>query len=161
MHIGFRSVVIATLLTAHGWLLAAPLVEGQAVPSLAVRDQHDQAWQIKSDTILLIYSASREASGKLQTILSRQDKNFLDSRRAVYLANMSRMPAFITRTMALPSLRELPFRLGVVMDSKLTENWPQQENSLTLILLKEGKVSGISYADNEASIRQALGLPPS
>jgi hypothetical protein len=74
---------------------------------------------------------------------------------------MSRMPAFITRTMALPSLRELPFRLGVVMDGKLTENWPQQENSLTLIMLKEGKVSGISYASNEASIRQALGLSPS
>lgn len=161
MHIGFRSVLVATLLTAHSWLLAAPLLEGQAVPILAVKDQHDQAWQIKPDTVLLIYSASRDASSKLQAILAQQDKDFLDSRRAVYLANMSRMPAFITRTMALPSLRELPFRLGVVMDGKLTENWPQQENSLTLIMLKEGKVSGISYASNEASIRQALGLSPS
>ncbi len=160
MYIGLRFVVVAALLTAHSWLLAAPLVEGRAIPSLAVKDQHDQPWQIKPDTVLLIYSASREASSKLQAILAQQDKNFLDSRRAAYLVNMSRMPVFITRTMALPNLRELPFRLGVVMDVKLTENWPQQGNSLTLIILKEGKVSGVSYAHNEASIRQALGLPP-
>jgi hypothetical protein len=76
MHIGFRSVLVATLLAAHSWLLAAPLLEGQAVPSLAVKDQHDQAWQIKPDTILLIYSANREASSKLQAILAQQNKDF-------------------------------------------------------------------------------------
>lgn len=159
MHLRFRLTLAAGLMACVTWATAAPVVVGQPLPTLAVKDQHDQVWQVPATAELLIYSASREASSRLQAILKQQGPDFLASRRAVYLANMSRMPAFITRTMALPSLRDEPFRLGVVMDDKLTADWPVKDDAVTLITLKEGKVTGIVFATDDATVRRALCLP--
>ena len=49
--------------------------------------------------------------------------------------------------------------LGVVMDGKLTAEWPVKDDALTLISLKDGKVASIAYAADDAAIHRALGLP--
>jgi hypothetical protein len=159
MRLFVRSWALAGLMLASTWCMAQPIAVGRPLPAIELKDQHDQRWVVPQQTELLIYSASRAASSKLQAVLTRQGEGFLASRQAVYLANMSRMPAFITRTMALPSLRELPFRLGVVTDGKLTAEWPVKDDALTLISLKDGKVASIAYAADDAAIHRALGLP--
>lgn len=135
----------------------APVV-GQPAPRMDVRDQHDQAWEIGSDTALILYSSSRSASSLVQAVLVNQPPGFLASRRAAYLANLSRMPAFITRTLALPALREMPFRMGVVMDNAITANWPVQDGAVTLIEIKGQVVQTIRHVRSEADLRVALGL---
>ena len=68
------------------------------------------------------------------------------------------MPAFITRTFAMPSLREQPFEVGVSLDEKVLADWPRQEDAVTLIRLETGRVVSQEYATTEAQLRAALGL---
>ena len=159
----FPRWVAALTLTLAASLMAkqaGPEV-GQPVPRTVVQDQHGQPLLIESDTTLILYSNSRKASSLVQAVLAGQPAGFLASRRAVYLANLSRMPAFITRTLALPALREMPFRMGVVLDEGLTENWPAQDGAVTLIEINDHLVEAISHVRSEPELRRALGLPAS
>ena len=141
-------------------LLAGTVEVGQPLPALQLKDQYDQAWQIGTDTKLVLFAAGRKASNLAMAVLSAQPKGFLEQRKAVYLADMSRMPGFVTRTFALPSLREQPFRVGVSLDERVLADWPAQPDAVLLIDLEQGRVSRTRSAGSEAELRTALGLQP-
>jgi hypothetical protein len=141
-------------------LLAGPVEVGQRLPALTLKDQHDKAWQVEADTRLVLFAAGRKASNLALAVLGAQPRDFLPQRHAVYLADMSRMPGFVTRTFALPSLREQPFRVGVSLDERVLADWPAQPDAVLLIDLEQGKVSRIRSAGTEGELRVALGLQP-
>lgn len=141
-----------------GAATATPLTPGQPLPALQLKNQHDQDWRIAPDTKLVLFAAGRKASNLMQTVLAPQPKGFLAGRHAVYLADMSRMPGFITRTFALPSLRELNFEVGVSLDEKTLTGWPRQDDAVTLIRLDQGRVVSHEYLSTEAQLKAALGL---
>jgi hypothetical protein len=152
--------ILGLFLVSPLTLLAGPVEVGQPLPALTLKDQHDQAWQIGADTKLVLFAAGRKASNLAQAVLSAQPKGFLEQRKAVYMADMSRMPGFVTRTFALPSLREQPFRVGVSLDERVLADWPAQPDAVLLIDLEQGRVSRTRAAGSETELRAALGLQP-
>ncbi len=137
---------------------AAAPVPGQHLPALHLKDQHDREWYVHADTRLVIFAAGRKASNLVMAVLAPQPKGFLATRHAVYLADMSKMPGFITRSFALPALREANFEVGVSLDEKTLADWPRQDDAVTLIRLDQGRVVGHEYAGTEAQLKAALGL---
>ena len=108
----------------------------------------------------MLFATGRKAANLAMEVLGQQPKGFLATRHALYLADMSKMPGFITRTFALPSLREQPFAVGVVLDDKLLADWPRQQDAVTLIRLEKGRVVAVDHAASAAALREALGLTP-
>lgn len=129
---------------------------GQPLPALTLKDQHDQPWTVKADTRLVLFASGRKASNLVQAVLEKEPKEFLAQRHAAYLADMSKMPGFATRMFALPSLREMPFTVGVSLEEGTLAAWPRQPDSVTLISLANGVVQGVTYATSEADLRKAL-----
>ncbi len=152
------ALVAATFSLGLQAALAASVEPGQPLPALQLKDQHGQDWRVSADTRLVLFASGRKASNLVQSVVGAQPKGFLESRKAVYLADMSRMPSFVTRTFALPSLREQPFTVGVVLDSALLQGWPAQEDALVLIELANGRVTALHPVSTEAQLRTALGL---
>lgn len=151
-------LAIALSLGLSATALASPVQSGQPLPALQLKDQHDQDWRIAADTKLVVFAAGRKASNLALAVLAPQPKGFLAARHAVYLADMSKMPGFITRTFALPSLRQQKFEVGVSLDEKTLADWPRQEDAVTLIRLDGGRVVSHEYATTEAQLKAALGL---
>lgn len=149
-------MVLITLL--GGFTQAAPVAIDIALPPLTLQDQHAQPWSLKADTRLVMFAAGRQPSNMVMEVLSNQAKGFLESRQAVYVADMSRMPGFVTRNFALPALREQPFVVGVNLDDQQLADWPRQDNAITLIHLDAGRVSSIAYVRSTAELKVALGL---
>jgi hypothetical protein len=152
--IGYLSLWFLGIGAAH----ASAVVLQQPLPPLPLQDQHAKAWSIRADTRLVIFAAGRTPSNLVMEVLGEQPKGFLDSRHAVYVADMSRMPGIIARTFALPALREQPFAVGVALEEKLLSQWPRQEDAITLIHLEAGKVARIDYARSAVELKAALGL---
>lgn len=152
----WAALLLVSALVSPVW--AAAPVPGQHLPALHLKDQHDREWYVHADTRLVIFAAGRKASNLVMAVLGAQPKGFLTTRHAVYLADMSKMPSFITRTFALPSLKEQPFEVGVVLDDKTLTDWPRQDDAVTLIRLDQGRVIGHEYAGTEAQLKAALGL---
>jgi hypothetical protein len=157
-----KKTFIALVLALAGPLcaLAGPIEPGRPLPALRLKNQHDQDWQVPADTRLVVFAAGRKASNLALAVLGAQHKGFLESRHAVYLADMSRMPGLITRTFALPALREQPFEVGVSLDETLLAGWPRQDDAVPLIGLEVGRVTHFQYVSNETQLRTALGLAP-
>ena len=151
-----RLILMVTLVLRS--VQAAPVEIDQALPRLVLQDQHAVPWQVRGDTRLVVFAAGRQPSNMVMEVLSGQVKGFLESRQAVYVADMSRMPGFVTRTFALPALREQPFVVGVNLDEKQLVDWPRQDNAITLIHLDAGRVSSIAYVRSTAELKAALGL---
>lgn len=135
---------------------SASVTAGHPLPAMALKDQHDQPWTVPADTRLVLFAAGRKASNLVQAVLEKEPKDFLAQRRTVYLADMSKMPSVATRMFALPSLREMPFRVGVSLQEPTLAAWPRQPDSVTLISLANGVVHSVAYATNEADLRTAL-----
>ena len=153
-------IAIALALALPLSAMAGPIEPGQPLPALRLKNQHDQDWQVPASTRLVVFAAGRKASNLVMAVLAPQHQGFLASRHAVYLADMSKMPGLITRTFALPALREQPFEVGVSLDETLLATWPRQDDAVTLIGLEDGRVTHFQYASSEAQLRAALSLPP-
>lgn len=135
---------------------ATPVALGQPLPTLNLKDQHDKPWQITPGTRLVLFAAGRQASNLVQAVLEALPKDQLTQKNAVYLADMSKMPGFITRTFALPVLRDMPYPIGVSMDDTTLAGWPRQPDAVTLIDLDQGLVKSIRFVTTEADLRAAL-----
>lgn len=153
-----RSSIFALSVSTLGCAYAEPVTVGQALPRLAIQDQHEQSWQMTNSTHLLILATNRSASGVVQNLLNMQDKHFLSSRHALYAADLSRMPGLITRSFALPALRELAYPVGIVMNGKLLKDWPRHDKAVSLLWLNKGTLERIEFAQDDAQLRLALGL---
>jgi hypothetical protein len=143
--------LLSVLLMSASAAFAAPVVLEQPLPNLTLQDQHTQPWGVKADTRLVVFAAGRKPSNVVMEVLSAQAKGFLESRQAVYVADMS-------RTFALPALRDQPFAVGVNLDDKQLVDWPRQEDAITLIRLEAGRVSSIAYVRTAAELKSELGI---
>jgi len=151
------ALVLAFGLSAAAFAQAAmPVAAGQPLPVVSLKDQHDKPWEVKPPTRLVMFAAGRKASNLVQAVLASLPKDQLARRHALYLADMSKMPGFITRTFALPALKEMPYAVGVSLDEETLANWPRQPDAVTLLELAQGVVTRISYIATEAELRLAL-----
>jgi hypothetical protein len=134
----------------------SPIQVGSTMPSMTLTDQHEKPWAIPIDTRLVLFSGSRDANTIAQGLLSQKPVDYLKTKKTVYLSDMSKMPGFITRNFALPSMRDLPYSLGVVLNADETRDFPREDGALTAIFLDKGRVTRIEFIKTTESLNQAL-----
>ena len=90
-------LMLALGITQGSWAQApAAVAVGQALPNLSLKDQFDKPWLITPATRLVMFAAGRKASNLVQGVLQALPKDELTRKNAVYLADMSKMPGFIS-----------------------------------------------------------------
>ncbi len=159
-----RRVLIATVCLGAtamaggaAWAAEGEIAAGTSLPPLAVNDQFDRPVTIDHSTRFLLFAAD-QAAGDLATDALKANPEMLAQQRIVYIADISGMPAMITRMFALPKWRELPFAVGLVRDAQLTAALPRRPGELTLLALEQGKVQGVEYLADAAAVRRRFGV---
>jgi predicted transcriptional regulator len=132
------------------------LQPNDTIPGMNLRDQHDDAWTIPADSKLVLFSANRDANALIQAILVTKPSDYLQTKKVVYFSDISKMPGFITRTFALPSMRELPYRLGVVMDAKESAAWPRRDGEITAVYLENQRITRIEFISKSTTLAELL-----
>lgn len=153
-----RMVSIATFMaiSAVSWAQSPPLQVGDPVPKMTLSDQHEKPWVIPADTKLVLFSGSRNANTLVQSILSQKGADYLSSKKVVYFSDLSKMPGFITRTFALPSMRDLPYSVGIALNAEESQSWPREDDAVTALYLNQGRISKIEYIKNAELLQQTL-----
>ncbi len=124
---------------------AAPYADGQRVEAFQAKDQFDNAFTFKpSDTRYLLVSHDMETGKKANAVLSPLGKDFLGSKKAVYMANIFGMPG-IGRMFAMPKMKKYNHRIILADDAALIARFPAQAGKVTVLTLSDGKVSSITY----------------
>lgn len=142
---------------------AAPLSAGSAMPALSLNDQHDRPAPVSPSTRWVVFTAEKPASDMVSAVLAAEPAGVVDRLHLVYVADISGMPALVTRMFALPKLRELPFPIALVRDPvQVTQvaDIPRLAGNATLLRLENGRVAQVAMARQATELRALLGLPP-
>jgi hypothetical protein len=151
-------VLVAALqaLTAN----AAPLAPGHALPDLTLQDQHEQRFDVPSRTRFVLFAADKTASELAISVLAAAPKGRVDELGIRYIADISAMPAVITRMFALPALRKQAFQVGLARDAAPVADFPRQSGAVTVIRMLDARIAEISFVRDAATLRQRLELAP-
>ena len=153
---------MTTSLLVLGLLVGSANASGPEVggefPSLVLQDQFQQPWAVSSTTQAVYLAASREAGQWMTTVLSQQQPGYLESRNAMYMADLSAMPGFVTTMFALPSLRQQPYKVGVVLEEGQVTDWSALGKDITKFGLNNMRIESIEHLDTVQAVRQSLGL---
>lgn len=154
----FRALWVVAALAFGGGAVAAPLVVGAGFPAVNLEDQHGKPLAVPPGARLVLFAADKAASDLATELLAAQPAGTLDRLQAVYLADISAMPALVTRMFALPTLRALPFRVGLAREAAVLADLPRQRGAVSVIRLADGRVERIDFAADGVQLKSAVGL---
>ena len=149
-----KKLLLLTLLCVglNTTAFAAELKVGDSLPAITLKDQHDKAITVAADVQTLLFAIEKPPSEMLNTYLMKQDKDFLTTKKAYFLADISGMPSMITKMFALPNMRERPYSILLAHDAKEAEFMPRQKDHVTVVKVKVGKVDKILFIKDEATL---------
>jgi hypothetical protein len=151
-----RVSILAIIVSAASAAQAEPLGVGARLPDLRLSDQHDVAATIAADDKFVIYSRDMDGGNLVKAALSEQGGKTMAEAKAVYVADIARMPSVITSLFALPSMRKRDYRILLDRDGKATADFPSAQNKVTVMTLDNGVISQIDYLDSPAALRALL-----
>lgn len=147
-------VLLLTLLLPGAALTA--LSVGETIPQIPLEDQHGERHELSREVRLILFAPDRAASKTVEAALAGRDAAFLEQLGAVYVADISGMPAVITRMFALPKLRERAYPVLLGKESADTEPLPRRSASVTLLGVEDGKIKTIRFITKAHELRGAL-----
>lgn len=125
-------------------------------PDLKIDSQFDKPLAIENTTQQVLFAASKSASDILNRFLEKQSDQWLQETHRVYIADIHKMPKMISRMVALPKMKKLPYPIFLGREAGDTAILPQQDGCITAIYLETKKIISIDYACSESEINQML-----
>jgi hypothetical protein len=100
--------------------LAANAVEvGDTLAPWTLLDQYDQPYTFGNDAQILLVARSMDAAKIVNGALQDTPKTFLESRHAVFVADIQKMPAIIAKMFAVPAMRAYSYRVMLDRESRV------------------------------------------
>lgn len=131
------------LLLLSSILLAQTLNIGTNIATLNIKDQFGEKLATqKSKTLIFAFS---KAKGKEVKEFLDKNTNYLKKHHASYIADISSAPSFVASMFMIPKFEKYPFKMGLIRDEKLSKILPKKENMLTILSLKNSKVTKIKF----------------
>ena len=155
-----KFIVIALFLGSFASLTSANPSAGAARLGdslmLQLKDQHDQTVAINEQINLILFAAGKSTSALMSKTLEGLPPTILKDKNALYVADISGMPSFITKIVAIPKMQKRPYTIALLKDDALSKRFPQKDGAITVIKLKAGKVTEISFVTKQEEITKAL-----
>ena len=135
---------------------AQTLTLDAALPKLQLNDQHDQVVTTSQDLQMILFAGEKGTSELMTKVLEGLPPSTLKDKKAIYIADISGMPGFITKMVALPRMQKLPYQIGLIRDAKDAEWLPKKSQHVTAIKIQQGKIVAIDYLIDANQINQLL-----
>jgi hypothetical protein len=124
--------------------------------TLELKDQHDKSVAINEQTNMILFAAGKSTSALMSKTLEDLPPSTLKDKKALYVADISGMPGFITKMVAIPKMQKRPYTIALLRDEAISKRFPQKDGAITIIQLKAGKVTDISFVTKQEEITKAL-----
>ncbi len=141
--------LLLTLLTLSA-LASAAVTVGQPIGALSLNDQFDVEHNVTSVTKKVIFTFKKASSHIVKDYLATQEADYLKERNAMYVADVSAMPAIIS-FFVLPMLTSNEFPILIIEDEEQAEKYKNEEQieAVMLVILENHIVVDIKYINSE------------
>ena len=136
-----------SLVLASCFLFGAVYQNADSLNGFTIKDQFDQALVVTKDTKKLIVAFSKEKGGEIKAYLD-SNPNYLKDENAIYIADVSAAPSFVTSLFMMPKFKKYPFSMGIIKDEELAAKFPKQEEMITIITVENFVITNIDFIPN-------------
>ena len=151
-----KQILLPVLFLLHTLAAAAVLQPGAALPVFKVKDQHEKPFVIERDTKLVFFASEMGGSRLMTKALDSLPPTALKDRNAVYVADISGMPAIFTTIVALPRLQKMPYPVALIRDAKEAASLPRKPGTVTVLRIDAGKITAIEFVKDSQQIKGHL-----
>lgn len=138
----------------------APWQVGDRIEAFELGDPHGKPGRVDEAVRLVLFTADMDGGRLVQEALEDTALQDLAAHGAVYVADVSRMPAVVTRLFALPSMRRRPYRTLLDTEPGPTLRVPREPGKVTLLELDALSVRSIRFADAAETVASAIRAGP-
>jgi len=149
--------LVGFLLFVAGVAIASePYVVGDAVAPIRFQTQFGDDVSVDASARLVLVSHDMDAGGIAKAVLSEHTTETLAARGVVYVADVSKMPGFVSRLIAIPRMRRRPYPVLLDRDGETSRLFPVMPGAVAAIWLADGRVTRIEQLSTEAALRDVL-----
>ncbi len=120
----------------------------QKINSFRLLDQFDKTHLVNNEISTIIVSFEKGTGADVNEFLSSKRADFLEKNKAVFIANISAMPSFITKMFALPKMKKYHHTILLIYDEN-DDRFLQKENKSTVYKLEKGFIKSIRYIEQK------------
>jgi|GEM_PF-103528 len=146
----------AALLLSLLPIMAQALEPGEQLKPWTLLDQHDQAYTLQPQTRILLVARDMDGAKLVKAALADQPKGYLEVRDAVFVADIQRMPALISKLFAIPAMRDYSYRVLLDRDGQVASRYPGSEAKVLWLQLQQGALVSQREYDSADALKAAL-----
>lgn len=136
------------------WAQAAE--PGSKLAPWTLLDQYDHPYTLDADTRILLVARDMDGAKLVKAAMAELPKGYLEARHAVFVADIQRMPALISKLFAVPAMRDYTYRVLLDREGQVASRYQGEAGQVQWLQLDRGTwVSQRSFADAQA-LRSAL-----
>lgn len=143
----------ATNLAVAALSVASFQVSAQTLPATEFQDQHEASILLNEQTKWVLLTSEKAAGKLVKETLNAMGMTDLSAKAGLYVADVSAMPGFITRMVALPKMKDYAFKVAVVMEEEQVAGWPREEDQVTAMTLNNLNVESVEYIDSQEALQ--------
>lgn len=130
----------------------------QSFKETTFETQHVPTVALDNKTEWLFFSTTKDGADILHKTFTKLkvNQNWLEKNKAIYVADIHGMPKIISLMFALPKMASFPFHVALDRTGKISENWQNRGNYVTLYQVKELQMIEAFHFDNSDSIKQFI-----
>jgi hypothetical protein len=136
--------------------LSQALEPGERLAPWTLLDQYEQPYSLDDGLQVLLVARSMEGGKLVNAALEGQPKGYLEARHAVFVADISRMPALVSSLFAVPAMRDYNYRVLLDRESRVVSRYPGDESRVLWLRLEQGKLLEQREFGDAAALRAAL-----
>ena len=141
-------------------MLAQAAEVGERLTPWTLLDQHDQPYTLDTRTQTLLVARNMDGAKLIKAALQDQPKGYLEARKAVFVADIQRMPSLIGKLFAIPAMRDYSYRVVLDRDGKIVAQYPGAEDKVLWLQLDNGTWVAEKEDSNADELREALAKLP-
>lgn len=147
---------LAVVLLAFSATCAQAFEVGERLASWTLLDQFDQPYSLNDDARVLLVARSMAGAKLVAAALDQQPKGYLQARKAVFLADISRMPLVIATAFAVPAMRDYNYRVMLDRSARIAPRYPVENDAVLWLQLQQGRVQAQQTFTQASALRDAL-----
>ncbi len=133
---------------------------GDTIEPLTLQDQHDNSYSVDESTKLILFTTGMKGGKVIRKVIDDKAPDYLGKRDALFLSNISGMPSLIAKLFALPSMKKHKYSILLDREGNVTEKFPSQSNSSTIVELEKLKIKSISFTKDSDVVAKAIQQLP-
>ena len=127
---------------------------GEKLKDIEIKDQFDKKHKILPTTKKIIIVCKKSTGHLVKEYLNKKPLDYLAKRNIQFIADVSKMPSFIYKMVALPDLQEHKYPIMVILDEKIGAKYKneQYQEMVMVVHIDNLTVKNVKFIANEKDL---------